>query len=297
MKHYFLLVIILLLLVVTACKTKVKQAQSKFANQPLVPLTYIEKLDSLLNEDSGIIYWKNMLWSFNDSGGKNQVYGCDARTGKIIITLQLNNVCNTDWEDIAQDENYIYIGETGNNFGSRLDLQIFMLNKKEISSAPYQEVDVSRINFRYADQTIFGQGLKMHNFDCEALFAFNDSLYLFTKNWVDYKTKAYVMPAIEGDYILTPIDSFNVQGLITGADINENGEFALIGYQDYKSFAWTFQKTKNRLFDHATYIDLTMLVNAQTEGICFDHKNDLLFSCEQTDSFPQKVWEIPFAKY
>lgn len=238
-----------------------------------------------------------MIWSFNDSGGKNQIYGCDTLTGKIVVTIQLLNVWNKDWEDIAQDENYIYIAETGNNFGSRKDLQIFLLKKNEITEATFQEVTVDRISFRYADQIILGKGLKKHNFDCEALFAFNDSLYLFTKNWGDYKTKAYVMPAIPGDYILSPIDSFDVKGLITGADINDSGKFVLIGYHDYKSFAWTFQKTGRHLFNQPTYIDLSMLVNAQTEGICFEPNNDLLFSCEKTDSFPQMVWKIPAGNY
>lgn len=297
MKHYFLLAFIFLVSIVTSCKTKTKHSPAEVVSQTATPETYIEKLDSLLNEGSGIIYWNDLIWTFNDSGGKNQVYGCDPVSGKIKITLQLLNAWNSDWEDIAQDDNYIYIAETGNNFGERKDLQIFLLKKSDISKEPEQELTVDKIGYRYADQKQFGKGLKKHNFDCEALFAFNDSLFIFTKDWVDFKTRAYAMPAITGNYTLWPIDSFDVKGLITGADINQDGKFILIGYQDYKSFAWTFQKTSVRLFDQPSYIDLTMLVNAQTEGICFDPRGDLLFSCEQTDSFPQMIWEIPFGCY
>ena len=297
MKHLVVLIFSFILFIGASCKIKPKQEQAELTKETIFPETLITQLDSSLNEDSGIIYWNNLIWTFNDSGGKNQVYGCDPLSGKIKITLQFLNAWNTDWEDIAQDEKNIYIAETGNNFGGRKDLQIYILRKNDVTDQAYQEVNVDRIAYRYADQIHFGKGLKKHNFDCEALFAFNDSLYIFTKDWVDFKTRAYAMPAIPGDYILLPVDSFDVKGLITGADINESGKIALMGYQDYRSFAWTFQKTGKHLFNQPQYINLSMLVNAQTEGICFDPKGDLLFSCEKTDSYPQMVWVIPAGKY
>lgn len=36
-----------------------------------------------------------------------------------------------DWEDIAQDNEYIYIAETGNNLGMRTDLKILMLENAQ----------------------------------------------------------------------------------------------------------------------------------------------------------------------
>jgi len=261
-------------------------------NKALVPETYIGLLDSTINENSGLIIWNNHFWTFNDSGGKNEIYGLDLKTGSIRCTVQLSNVRNIDWEDIAQDKDYIYIGETGNNFGTRHDQKIYRIRKKEINSKPYQKINADSICFNYADQTDFKAALRQTSYDCEALFSFNDSLFIFTKDWLHFKTKVYGFPAKAGNYSLQPIDSFNVDGLVTGADILPDGRFALIGYKDYHSMAWLFEKKDNKFFSNLKFIDLGMLENAQTEGICFSKKEDIFISCEQTTNYPQQIWKI-----
>jgi hypothetical protein len=34
----------------------------------------------------------------------------------VLRTVAITNATNVDWEDIAQDASYIYIGDIGNNF-------------------------------------------------------------------------------------------------------------------------------------------------------------------------------------
>jgi hypothetical protein len=121
---------------------------------------------------------------------------------------------------------------------------------------------------------------------------YNDSFFVFTKDWVKNITKVYGLPTKPGDYIVSPIDSFNVNGLITGADILPNGKFALVGYLNFRSFIWTFHKTRSEFFSDPRFIDLGMLVNAQTEGICFTAEEDLFFSCEKTENYNQQIWKI-----
>ena len=254
--------------------------------------SYIPKLDSMLRENSGIIYWNKLLWTFNDSGGKNELYGIDAKTGELKKTIHLSNATNTDWEDIAQNDKYIFVGEIGNNAGTRLDLQIYRLKKSEINKKPDQHLKVEKIFFSFADQDRFEPLFRHNPYDCESLFEWHDSLYVFTKDWVHYITKAYVMPNVPGSYDLMPIDSFNINGMATGVDINSKGEIAMIGYKDFKSFAWMFTKTDSTLFGNPRYIDLSFMQNAQTEGICFDPDGNLLISCEETESYAPEVWRI-----
>lgn len=261
-------------------------------NNLTYPESYLENLDTTLIENSGLLYWNKLLWTFNDSGGKNELYGFNSKTGNVEITLQISNTLNIDWEDIAQDKEHIYIAETGNNLGDRKDLKILKIKKSEINKDVFQKIKAEEIRYKYAEQTCFVNGYKQHCFDCEGLIAYKDTLYLFSKDWVNNITKAYAMPIIPGEYTLHAIDSFDVKGLITGADITAKGKLALVGYRDYKSFVWVFKKTDKRIFNQAKSIFLDSLINAQTEGICFDRKGNLLISCEITESHPPQVWSI-----
>jgi hypothetical protein len=272
-------------------------SRKKNAGESFVyPESYLAMLDSGIRENSGIIYWNNFIWTFNDSGGKNELYALDPKTGMITMTIVLSNASNTDWEDIAQNDEYIFIAETGNNAGTRTDLHILRIKKAAITNEPLQEVEAEQIFFNFADQSDFNPLFRQNPYDCEALFEWNDSLYVFTKDWVTFKTKAYVMPNVPGNYHLLPIDSFDVKGLITGVDINASGDIAMVGYQDFQSFVWMFEMKGQNIFHNPRWIDLGMLENAQTEGICFIPSGELLISCEQTISHMQQIWKIPSPK-
>ncbi len=77
---------------------------------PEIPQKFCD-LSKKINETSGLIYWNNYIWTFNDSGGEAEIYKVDSATGEILQTIRLNNAKNTDWEDITHDENYIYISQ------------------------------------------------------------------------------------------------------------------------------------------------------------------------------------------
>jgi hypothetical protein len=205
------------------------------------PDILIDSLPAIIDETSGLIYYDGALWTHNDSDRKPEIYKFDTITGHILQTVKINNAVNIDWEDIAQDSNYIYIGDFGNNNGYRTDLKIYKILKKDITKGKNISVNASVINFSFSDQTDFIPNHCNNNFDCEAFFFFQDSLYLFSKNWIDKKTKLYVLPCMQGNYIATLIDSFDVNGLITGADINIiTNEIAFIGYNNYIRFVWLF---------------------------------------------------------
>jgi len=176
-------------------------------------------LSTTLNETSGLIWWKNRIWSHNDGGNAPAFYAMKVNSNAITATISVTNATNVDWEDIAQDDSYIYIGDFGNNAqGNRTYLKIYKIAKADVEAG--NSVTATVINFSYNDQTDFTpKGNNNTNFDCEAMIAYGDSIFLFSKDWVDNKTRLYKLPKTPGTYQAINIGELNVQGLITGAEI------------------------------------------------------------------------------
>lgn len=250
----------------------------------------ISPLPSEVRESSGLIFFDGMYWTLNDSGNLPCLYALDASDGHLLRTVCLEGISNYDWEELTQDEEHLYIGDFGNNRGNRKNLRIFKINKKDIPAG--DEVTISRfdtIQFSYANQTNFEKRTHQHNFDCEAMIAFNDSLFLFSKNWGDQHTVLYAMPARAGNYRLQPRNSFDAGGLITGAALSDDHQkIALIGYVDFESFAWYFTGFDGTDFFPATRVRINFpdLVFVQTEAICFVAPDSVVFSCEESAEFP-----------
>ena len=266
------------------------------ANQyfQLMPEKFIEQFPGQLSENSGLIQYNNLLWTFNDSGGKNSIYGCD-KSGEIKIEVELDNAENRDWEDIAQDDEFIYVGDFGNNNGVRKDLSVYKIDKSTITDESLQTIDAQIIRFAFSDQQQFTFSSRTTRFDCESIANLNNRLYVFTKNWKDETTTVYHLPKQPGEYIIEPVDSFQVNGLITGADFSPDfSTLALVGYHDYKPLVWLFKRvSEEKLFGNKNvFIAMDSLVGAQTEGIYFLGKDTLLISCESTFNYPAQVFMV-----
>ncbi len=184
-------------------------------------------LDKKLKETSGSIHWNGKLWTHNDDTDLN-LYGLDTVTGKILEVYPLPNVLNQDWEEIAQDDDFVYIGDFGNNAsGNRQNLNILKIDKLSlINKSP----KVEYIRFKYENQNEFGHKKPNNtNFDCEAFVVTQDSIFLFTKEWKTNYTTLYTLPKTSGDYIAKQKRVFNIKGLVTGACLFEN-RLLLCGY-------------------------------------------------------------------
>lgn len=255
---------------------------------------FIPQMNPSLNENSGLILYNNLLWTFNDSGGENKIFGVDF-SGNIKKEIELTGADNIDWEEIAQDETHIYIGDFGNNNGARKNLKIYRISKKDINRSPKQEIDWETIQFDYANQEKFGYPPMTTPFDCEAMVELNDTLLLFTKDWEKLTTTVYKIPKDAGYFKLNPGDSFDIKGVITGADISpDKKKLALIGYNNFKPLLWIFSEmSPENIFGGANhYFEFDSLQYAQTEGICFLGNDTLLVSCEQTPVFNHQVFLI-----
>lgn len=270
--------------------------QDKYTVLTVNPKSFITELPSEIEESSGLLLYNNLLWTFNDSGGKNKLYGVNF-SGEIVKVITIENATNIDWEDIAQDAQNIYIGDFGNNNGVRKNLKIYKIPKSDIENGSY--VTASEINFSYAEQEDFNSRPLSTPFDCEAITDFKGTLTIFTKNWVEETTSVYQISKNEGEYSVSSADTFNVNGLVTGADISPDEKtLAMVGYKDYKPIVWIFSDiTEQSFFDgKETYMKLDKIYSAQTEGICFKGNDSLLISCEGTASHVQQVFLIDLKK-
>jgi len=229
------------------------------------------KLPSTIKETSGLIKLDNKLWTLNDSGGKAALYQIDERNGHIIKTLNILNAKNRDWEDIAYDDNYVYIGDIGNNRGNRRDLKIYKIPRAALNTQSSSRAEI--ISFHYSDQKDFKSRPQQNNFDCEAMIAHNGKLYLFSKNWKNQQTRLYELSTQAGKQTANYINTFNTQGMVTGATINEEMNILLLTTYspllNVNVWAFTNFNGRNLLWGNAKKLKFTSPLNGQVEGITF----------------------------
>ncbi|MDI1233346.1 MAG: T9SS C-terminal target domain-containing protein [bacterium] len=217
---------------------KLNDGSCQYPSTSYSPKVVCSKLSDTLMESSGLIYFNNAFWTLNDSGNEPAIYAFDSLTGVIIHRTFIKNKTNIDWEEMTQDSTHIYIGEFGNNDGSRKDLKIYILNKSDLKlNRKSDSVMVSEIKLSYADQTSFVSANQNTNFDMEAMLVLGDSIHLFSKNWVDNKTRHYVLSAKPGTYVLNPRESMDIGGIITSACINAEGNKIILGGYNTSSSA------------------------------------------------------------
>jgi hypothetical protein len=262
------------------------------------------KQPEILVENSGAVYWNGLLWQHNDGGHDPVLYAMDTLISEIKHKISITGVYNLDWEDIAQDEAFFYIGDFGNNqHGSRTDLTIYRIAKSAIANISGDtSVSAELITFRYEDQPFPPQptaGNKT-DFDCEAMIAWQGKLFLFTKQWVSRQTTIYELPATPGSHIALRKATFNSEGMITGADIQPDGRrIALCGYSmmGNRFLILLYDYPENRFFEgNKRRINLTGVF--QTESVAFGPHGQLYMGSESfgiSHARLEAIWlnEIP----
>ena len=200
--------------------------------QPLLPI---------LEEISGLASTDNRYWGINDSGGEPALYGFSQQNFKRLNVVKITNASNFDWEDLAQDQQFIYIADSGDNFAWRSSIHIYKVDKQQLSSLTGNgQLNSQKITITYTDKhNIIPQ--KNHNFDSEALAVVNDKLWLFSKNRADGLTKLYIIDKNIAQQQVAPAASFEVNGLITAVDYRpKTGQLLLLGYSQNALFGQSF---------------------------------------------------------
>lgn len=267
---------------------------------PLFALQFKAELPEKVSETSGMFFHNSRLWTHNDSGGKPILYGLDTVNFEIVQKITLANVKNKDWEDICTDGEMVFVGDCGNNRGNRKDLKIYTFPLSAIPDEGDVTIKVDSICFTFGDQTDF-QKRKVHDFDCEAIFATEDHLYLLSKGWETGTTRLYRLSKTLGKQVAEVVNGFDSQGLITGADYDpKSGTLVVVGYVKslYKPFLYliyNFDESGVKL-SHRRF-EMPQMPGAQTEGICFFDEGRCFVSAETTKAFTARVFVADFRKW
>lgn len=252
-------------------------------------------LDTTVNETSGLLYINNTLITHNDSANTNQLFDIDLSTGNVTRTVTITNTTNVDWEDLTQDDTYIYIGDFGNYEGDRTDLKVYRIGISDYLNNTSVTADV--INFSYADQTDFTTSPFATNFDAESLIHYNNSLYVFTRNWLDGNTNIYELPKTPGSHSISMVDSITAGGLVSGATFNTlSNEIIITGFDGNGAFLIELTGFNSGLFSNGTVTKTSIAVpenySFQIEGICPINAEEYYITAEENGTLQPALYSF-----
>ncbi len=232
-------------------------------------LKVLSKLPKSLAETSAAETTDNaaVIWTIEDSGNKNHLYAVN-KNGDIVKDIKIDNAKNTDWEDLTSDnQGNIYIGDFGNNNGTRNSFTIYKINRPDT------------ITFKTTAEIIrldFPETLK--NKDFEAFFLWKNYFYLFSK---DHKKCTLVKAPNQTGYQKAEIVAtynFNKKGnKITAADISADGKTVILLNHDK---LWMLSNFKGDNFFNGTMTAVNFNHKSQKEGLCFKD-NDTVYITDE----------------
>ncbi len=249
-----------------------------------------------LRECSGLVASRTqpgVLWAHNDSGSPAEVYALSA-TGEHLATVPVPRALNRDWEDIAaDDQGFLYLGDIGDNRGSKPLHTIYRIREPDISQLPINQADVEQ---RYV-YTYDGEHLP----DAEALFIHDGRIHILTKTLFGAPV-LYRLEEAEGQFVrlmearsrgsdlamnAVPVTTLPVR-MATGADTSLDGrKLAICSYGQ----AWVFELSEGGGL--ATLLRPRRIAypgGHQIESITFDG-DDLLLAAES-----RRMWRITAAQ-
>lgn len=245
-----------------------------------------KQLSKELKEISGMAKDGNALWAIVDFKNAD-IYKLDL-SGNIIQTIHVNNYKLKDVEAVTADDQYLYVGDVGDNNGTRGDRTIIKILKSSIGGKSSENVNGELIHFTFPDEGHVKKK-KSNDYDCEAMLSYKDSLYVFTKRREDLKTELYALPKSAGSFSARSIAVFKTKGLVTDAAINaEQNEVALVGYDEghLRPFVWLFSNFKGNNFFSGNYkrfeLSNEKKLDWQVESISYRDDNNLFIACEKS---------------
>lgn len=258
-------------------------------------LTTMTTISDTISESSGIIIIDQRLITHNDSGGEAALFELDSLTGHILRKVVIANATNVDWEDICADDEHIYIGDFGNNSGDRTDLMIYRISILDYLTTSNDTVYADTIQFHYSDQVDFSPSPQATNFDAEALLSYNDSLYIFTKNWLNNRSNVYSIPTTPGIHQANKVDNLDPQGLVTGAVYEPiSDKIMLVGYSQIFPFVVEIDQFGNGPFSSGNIYKYSVFPQAsvQIESITPVGVDQFYITAEENFTGPALLYKL-----
>jgi len=258
-------------------------------------LDYKTELKKPLNEISGLVADGKNLWAITDKPKAN-AYLLDDK-GNLKQEVTVKNIEAIDVEAITADNDFLYIGDVGDNEGGREERQIIKAPKSAIKKGKSVEIDGEAITFRFSNEQIVDKK-KNNNYDCEAILSLGDSLYLFTKRREDQQTELFSLPKTAGNYVARSLGTFDTKGLITDATVNEaKSEIALCGY--HKGHKYPFILLLKNFSGNNFFSGTTERINLantawdwQIESVTYGDDDKMYFACEETNEVKSTLYAI-----
>ena len=226
----------------------------------------VATLSDSLKETSGLTFFRDKLYTINDGGNSSEVFEIDKSSGKILDVIK-TDLKNKDWEAITSDSTNIYIGDFGNNAGTRKDLKIYKIPFKDSVKID----SIQEIPFFYPEQKDFEPKNINNDFDAEAMIFLNGKIHLFTKEWISKSVTHYtVNPNVFVQQPAEKIESFKTDFVVTDASYFDK-KLYLVGYtKNTEVFLSIFGETEPGIFFNQKpvkyYIGSSLSVG-QIEGI------------------------------
>ncbi|HJP49533.1 MAG TPA: hypothetical protein QF611_00735, partial [Pseudomonadales bacterium] len=275
-----------------------------------------------VNEMSGLVKsqrFPGVYWVHNDSGDDPRLFAIE-KNGNVIIPdfmkgdfhgkveakgkqpwpgTKILLAANQDWEDIAIDEDRIYIADVGNNGNARRDMGIYVLYEPN-PRALHESRILEYLPVRYPEQHQY-PAEKWH-FDSESVFIADGELHLLTKHRQPgqhlLSESGVNLYRLDSDHtsevnILTKVDSHNQVTFATGADLSPDGShLAVVSY----TALWVFDRPEDGsswLSTKTRMLPLSIQISRQIEAVCWDSNETILISNEQRQIFEIKLEHIP----
>lgn len=268
-------------------------AQTSYTFLKLKPFSKCVFPDAL-SESSGLTVYKGTLYTLNDSGNAPVVYEINPENCSIQKEITIN-ATNTDWEALASDEDWLYIGDFGNNRGSRRDLSILKID-------PDTGQVADKLLFEMADQKDFSGPAHAHDYDMEAMVVKDSRISLFSKSWKSSVVRRYTLDTVSQTEkaILEPLERAKLPYVVTDAALYGDSLFTLGYTKNTEVYLTVFTVEGDSLLTQPKTYFLGMAYSiGQIEGIAASEKG-LYISGESFRKFGLKtkaqLYFIPWEK-
>ena len=255
---------------------------------------WLGKLPEEIRESSGLLLLGDRFLTHNDSGNPPVLYELDTAGLEIVRRVTVAGVGDMDWEALAEDEDYFYLGDIGNNQGIRQDLQILRISKAAYADSDW--VVPERIFFSYETQREYVRTPRS-DYDAEAMIVGGDSIWIFTKQWQKAGTDVYSIPKVPGEYVAKRIASYPLGGLITDACPMPGGDaILLLGYTPQLQ-PFVYKITTDMSSETSPPRSKKKLLSigfAQSEGLAVSPDGFLYIS---TEAFTNRLVSLPAGVY
>lgn len=125
-------------------------------------------------ESSGIVKspkYEGIFWTHNDSGNPPELFAVRA-DGTLVARVPVEGAPNIDWEDLAADRGFIYLGDIGNNTGLLNVRIIYQFAEPDPFANPIEPVKpLAEFRYTYPDGP----------FDAESLVVRDERIYVIRK--------------------------------------------------------------------------------------------------------------------